>query len=80
LEGVILVFICIFCAFSGAEIGVFWDNPKPWATMLPLLLLQVNRIRKLRPGAISAVGCASTGDTSAALSAYCAAAGMLWRM
>jgi threonine synthase len=45
--------------------------------LLLLLLLQVNRIRKLRPGAISAVGCASTGDTSAALSAYCAAAGML---
>jgi threonine synthase len=43
--------------------------------LLLLLLLQVNRIRKLRPGAISAVGCASTGDTSAALSAYCAAAG-----
>lgn len=46
---------------------------------MPLLLLllpqQVNRIRKLRPGSISAVGCASTGDTSAALSAYCAAAG-----
>lgn len=37
---------------------------------------QVNRIRKLRPGSISAVGCASTGDTSAALSAYCAAAGI----
>jgi threonine synthase len=34
----------------------------------------VNRIRKLKPGSISAVGCASTGDTSAALSAYCAAA------
>jgi len=36
----------------------------------------VNRIRKLRPGSVSAVGCASTGDTSAALSAYCAAAGI----
>ena len=34
----------------------------------------MNRIRKLKPGSISAVGCASTGDTSAALSAYCAAA------
>lgn len=39
-------------------------------------LHQVNRIRKLKPGSISAVGCASTGDTSAALSAYCAAAGI----
>ncbi len=38
--------------------------------------LQVNRIRKLKPGSITAVGCASTGDTSAALSAYCAAAGI----
>lgn len=37
---------------------------------------QVNRIRKLKPGSITAVGCASTGDTSAALSAYCAAAGI----
>lgn len=42
----------------------------------PSVLPQVNRIRKLRPGSISAVGCASTGDTSAALSAYCAAAGI----
>jgi cysteine synthase len=40
------------------------------------VLPQVNRIRKLRPGSVSAVGCASTGDTSAALSAYCAAAGI----
>ena len=30
----------------------------------------------MKPGSISAVGCASTGDTSAALSAYCAAAGI----
>lgn len=37
---------------------------------------QVNRIRKLKPGSVTAVGCASTGDTSAALSAYCAAAGI----
>lgn len=36
----------------------------------------MNRIRRLKPGSISAVGCASTGDTSAALSAYCAAAGI----
>ena len=37
--------------------------------------LQVNRLRKIKPDAVQAVGCASTGDTSAALSAYCAAAG-----
>ncbi|GFS43439.1 pyridoxal-5'-phosphate-dependent enzyme family protein [Actinidia rufa] len=36
---------------------------------------QVNRLRKMnRP--VVGVGCASTGDTSAALSAYCAAAGI----
>ncbi len=40
------------------------------------LVSQVNRLRKLRPEAVQAVGCASTGDTSAALSAYCAAAGI----
>ena len=40
------------------------------------LVSQVNRIRKRDPSAVSAVGCASTGDTSAALSAYCAAAGI----
>mmetsp|Transcript_32495 Transcript_32495/g.103475 ORF Transcript_32495/g.103475 Transcript_32495/m.103475 type:complete len:511 (+) Transcript_32495:255-1787(+) len=38
------------------------------------LVSQVNRIRKNGLKSISAVGCASTGDTSAALSAYCAAA------
>ena len=37
---------------------------------------QVNRLRKINPDAVQAVGCASTGDTSAALSAYCAAAGI----
>ena len=37
---------------------------------------QVNSIMKTKPGSIKAVGCASTGDTSAALSAYCAAAGI----
>ena len=37
---------------------------------------QVNRLRKIKPDAVQAVGCASTGDTSAALSAYCAAAGI----
>lgn len=40
------------------------------------LVSQVNHIRKLKPGSVTAVGCASTGDTSAALSAYCAAAGI----
>lgn len=43
---------------------------------MTVLVSQVNRIRKLKPNSISAVGCASTGDTSAALSAYCAAAGI----
>ena len=40
------------------------------------LVSQVNSIRKKNPDKIKAVGCASTGDTSAALSAYCAAAGI----
>eukprot|EP00899_Mesostigma_viride_P013716 jgi/Mesvir1/22345/Mv03615-RA.1 len=40
---------------------------------MTVLVSQVNRLRKLgKP--LMAVGCASTGDTSAALSAYCAAA------
>lgn len=43
---------------------------------MTVLVSQVNRIRKQKPGSITAVGCASTGDTSAALSAYCAAAGI----
>lgn len=43
---------------------------------MTVLVSQVNRIRKLNPGNVTAVGCASTGDTSAALSAYCAAAGI----
>uniref|UniRef100_A0A7S0WJZ3 threonine synthase n=1 Tax=Chlamydomonas leiostraca TaxID=1034604 RepID=A0A7S0WJZ3_9CHLO len=43
---------------------------------MTVLVSQVNRIRKQNPKAVSAVGCASTGDTSAALSAYCAAAGI----
>ena len=43
---------------------------------MTVLVSQVNRLRKLRPDAVQAVGCASTGDTSAALSAYCAAAGI----
>ncbi|KAJ3670680.1 hypothetical protein LUZ60_008106 [Juncus effusus] len=44
---------------------------------MTVLVSQVNRLRKPpfnRP--IVGVGCASTGDTSAALSAYCAAAGI----
>eukprot|EP00798_Chlamydomonas_sp_ICE-L_P027638 gene27638-7276_t len=43
---------------------------------MTVLVSQVNKIRRQNPKAISAVGCASTGDTSAALSAYCAAAGI----
>lgn len=43
---------------------------------MTVLVSQVNQIRKQNPGSIQAVGCASTGDTSAALSAYCAAAGI----
>ena len=41
---------------------------------MTVLVSQVNKIRKQNKNVISAVGCASTGDTSAALSAYCAAA------
>ncbi|XP_058072261.1 threonine synthase, chloroplastic [Magnolia sinica] len=42
---------------------------------MTVLVSQVNRLRKMgRP--VLGVGCASTGDTSAALSAYCAAAGI----
>ncbi|KAL9270784.1 Threonine synthase, chloroplastic-like protein, partial [Drosera capensis] len=42
---------------------------------MTVLVSQVNRLRKMgRP--VYGVGCASTGDTSAALSAYCAAAGI----
>lgn len=43
---------------------------------MTVLVSQVNHIMKTQPGTIKAVGCASTGDTSAALSAYCAAAGI----
>ncbi|HEX2612296.1 MAG TPA: threonine synthase [Fibrobacteria bacterium] len=42
---------------------------------MTVLVSQVNRMRKLGVP-IRAVACASTGDTSAALSAYCAAAGI----
>ncbi|KAM7515690.1 hypothetical protein LguiA_005273 [Lonicera macranthoides] len=43
---------------------------------MTVLVSQVNRIRKLNNNVVVGVGCASTGDTSAALSAYCAAAGI----
>lgn len=43
---------------------------------MTVLVSQVNHIMRTQPGSIRAVGCASTGDTSAALSAYCAAAGI----
>ncbi|KFK41704.1 hypothetical protein AALP_AA2G162000 [Arabis alpina] len=42
---------------------------------MTVLVSQVNRLRKLNKPVIG-VGCASTGDTSAALSAYCASAGI----
>ncbi|KAJ6794419.1 putative threonine synthase, chloroplastic [Iris pallida] len=41
---------------------------------MTVLVSQVNRLRKQLNRPIVGVGCASTGDTSAALSAYCAAA------
>ncbi|KAL3691319.1 hypothetical protein R1sor_004970 [Riccia sorocarpa] len=42
---------------------------------MTVLVSQVNRLRRLKKPVVG-VGCASTGDTSAALSAYCAAAGI----
>ncbi|XP_050218980.1 threonine synthase 1, chloroplastic [Mercurialis annua] len=42
---------------------------------MTVLVSQVNRLRKLKKPVVG-VGCASTGDTSAALSAYCASAGI----
>ncbi|EFJ13894.1 hypothetical protein SELMODRAFT_94334 [Selaginella moellendorffii] len=42
---------------------------------MTVLVSQVNRLRKMKKPVVG-VGCASTGDTSAALSAYCAAAGI----
>lgn len=42
---------------------------------MTVLVSQVNRLRR-RNKSLIGVGCASTGDTSAALSAYCAAAGI----
>ncbi|KDD75510.1 pyridoxal-phosphate dependent enzyme [Helicosporidium sp. ATCC 50920] len=43
---------------------------------MTVLVSQVNALRRKTPHRVQAVGCASTGDTSAALSAYCAAAGI----
>lgn len=43
---------------------------------MTVLVSQVNRLRKKMKRPVLGVGCASTGDTSAALSAYCAAAGI----
>lgn len=43
---------------------------------MTVLVSQVNHMRKTGAAEIAAVGCASTGDTSAALAAYCAAAGI----
>ena len=51
-------------------------HPHTPTSLAPAQVSQVNHIMKTRPGTIKAVGCASTGDTSAALSAYCAAAGI----
>ncbi|PQQ02663.1 threonine synthase chloroplastic-like [Prunus yedoensis var. nudiflora] len=42
---------------------------------MTVLVSQVNHLRKLKRPVVG-VGCASTGDTSAALSAYCASAGI----
>ncbi|MCO5555474.1 hypothetical protein L7F22_009019 [Adiantum nelumboides] len=42
---------------------------------MTVLVSQVNRLKKTNKNLLG-VGCASTGDTSAALSAYCAAAGI----
>ncbi|KAI5065260.1 hypothetical protein GOP47_0019955 [Adiantum capillus-veneris] len=42
---------------------------------MTVLVSQVNRLKKMNKNLLG-VGCASTGDTSAALSAYCAAAGI----
>ena len=43
---------------------------------MTVLVSQVNHMIKSNKAKIKAVGCASTGDTSAALAAYCAAAGI----
>jgi threonine synthase len=43
---------------------------------MTVLVSQVNHMIKSGNANIAAVGCASTGDTSAALAAYCAAAGL----
>nr|GEW97727.1 threonine synthase, chloroplastic-like [Tanacetum cinerariifolium] len=44
-----------------------------------VLVSQVNRLRKMGKYLVE-VGCASTGDISAALSAYCVAAGILLQL
>ncbi|GJW42871.1 putative ribonuclease H-like domain-containing protein [Tanacetum coccineum] len=44
-----------------------------------ILVSQVNRLRKMGKYLVG-VGCTSTGDTSAALSAYCVAAGILLQL
>jgi threonine synthase len=43
---------------------------------MTVLVSQVNHIMKTRDSGLLGVACASTGDTSAALAAYCAAAGI----
>jgi threonine synthase len=43
---------------------------------MTVLVSQVQHLRRRARRPIAAVGCASTGDTSAALAAYCAAAGI----
>ncbi|GLT60796.1 hypothetical protein SLA2020_335460 [Shorea laevis] len=63
----------IVSAFEGNS-NLFWAE-RFGKQFLGMSELWVNRLRKMnRP--VVGVGCASTGDTSAALSAYCAAAGI----
>ena len=68
---------CYMCAGAAClqHISTPASQTVPRRCPAPLWRLQVNRLRKIKPDAVQAVGCASTGDTSAALSAYCAAAG-----
>ena len=58
------------------DLGCLVTWPLPLCCDSPTHPTQVNRLRKLNPQTVQAVGCASTGDTSAALAAYCAAAGI----
>ena len=58
-----------------ACVGVAHLSAPPQDLGMTVLVSQVNRMRKLGVP-LYAVGCASTGDTSAALSAYAAAAGI----